>query len=608
VTASTTVEVNQPLNLILSSNDIHSTFEIVPGLNSSLFQLSDPYLTPRLQWVGAGTGPAVGTYQVNVRARDGSGNYGPTLTKTVVAANEVSPATYFGNAERGGVYDWSVLTNLSQTIDGLTPVTAVGQTVRWVRDLSPNNNHLHSLDNTVAAPTLQLDSNGHYVLRFAGNAILIADVPFYFPNVSTAFTAIMGLKAAAQSGSKTLLSAQNASGGNAFFVPLQTSGTTTTMGEALRDDSSNGGVFPSLPNILDNTARVLTSKASPKAVFRMRDASLRPTDGSGVYGSSATNTAIGTDITSTRMGIGGNVGLTPTNFYTGDLYPFMVISRDLEDWETVAGEDWVGHRALTATLPGSTFDVNAAGSVGTVAVSAPTGTASNGVGSSSGNGAGSPGIVTTVSFGGQGAGSASASASIGSVKIFTVTGGATGAIAVPDGMPIMLDEAKDSQRIETSDEDVVLLGFLLAAIAHVEQITGKNLSLKTETQDFDGFPSSGRIMRLNKGPVREITEIAYDDGNGDEQILTGRLVNGGIAPSLGGVWPATAQGVGTVRVTYLAGYMPGELPLDLKHAALLLFGHFYANREAVSAGPGIQVNELPLGVAALIQPHRQMAA
>jgi hypothetical protein len=55
-----------------------------------------------------------------------------------------------------------------------------------------------------------------------------------------------------------------------------------------------------------------------------------------------------------------------------------------------------------------------------------------------------------------------------------------------------------------------------------------------------------------------------------------------------------------VRLTYVAGYDPTELPPELTQAALMLFGHFNANREAVIAGDRAAAVELPLGVASLI--------
>jgi uncharacterized phiE125 gp8 family phage protein len=69
-------------------------------------------------------------------------------------------------------------------------------------------------------------------------------------------------------------------------------------------------------------------------------------------------------------------------------------------------------------------------------------------------------------------------------------------------------------------------------------------------------------------------------------------------------WPVTAFGPGTVRISYVAGYEPAELPPELTQAAILLFGHFNANREAVIAAERAAAVELPLGVEMLIAPYR----
>ena len=45
----------------------------------------------------------------------------------------------------------------------------------------------------------------------------------------------------------------------------------------------------------------------------------------------------------------------------------------------------------------------------------------------------------------------------------------------------------------------------------------------------------------------------------------------------------------------------GKLPPAIKHAILLLVGHFYANRESVSFAAG---SEIPLGYQYLLQPYK----
>lgn len=177
-----------------------------------------------------------------------------------------------------------------------------------------------------------------------------------------------------------------------------------------------------------------------------------------------------------------------------------------------------------------------------------------------------------------------------------------------NGTVVSLATAKAAQKIEVADEDLLLAGFLRAAIGAVEAATSKNLTEKIESQTADGFPLCDKAIRLWRGPVSQILSVKYDDADGVEQTLSSfRLVEGRDAkllPAYGASWPVTAKGPGTVRITYVAGYDPAELPAELTQAALLLFGHFNANREAVIASDRAAAVELPLGVAALLDPYR----
>ena len=49
---------------------------------------------------------------------------------------------------------------------------------------------------------------------------------------------------------------------------------------------------------------------------------------------------------------------------------------------------------------------------------------------------------------------------------------------------------------------------------------------------------------------------------------------------------------------------PGKLPPAVKHAILLLVGHFYANRESVSFATA---SEIPLAYQYLLQPYKSYA-
>lgn len=47
----------------------------------------------------------------------------------------------------------------------------------------------------------------------------------------------------------------------------------------------------------------------------------------------------------------------------------------------------------------------------------------------------------------------------------------------------------------------------------------------------------------------------------------------------------------------------GALPIDIQHAILMIAGHWYNQREAVS---GVQMSEVPYSLQALIKPYRKL--
>jgi uncharacterized phiE125 gp8 family phage protein len=57
-----------------------------------------------------------------------------------------------------------------------------------------------------------------------------------------------------------------------------------------------------------------------------------------------------------------------------------------------------------------------------------------------------------------------------------------------------------------------------------------------------------------------------------------------------------------MQISFVVGYgTPNDVPKEIKQAALLLIGHYYANREAV----GSVGSEIPLGVQALLNNRRR---
>jgi uncharacterized phiE125 gp8 family phage protein len=171
---------------------------------------------------------------------------------------------------------------------------------------------------------------------------------------------------------------------------------------------------------------------------------------------------------------------------------------------------------------------------------------------------------------------------------------------------IDLDAAKAWVKKETADEDDLLIGLVNAAVATIEAQVGKNMSVKAFTQELSGFPCRyPYTVKLLRGPVVSITGVEYDpaDGSAAVPISDFRLVEGrnaALLPAFGQTWPVTLDGPSTVRISGTAGYADGEAP-DLDTAALMLVGHWYRNREAVSDAA---MSPLPLGVEMMIRPYR----
>lgn len=74
----------------------------------------------------------------------------------------------FAAGEKGAWYDPSDFSSLSQTIDGLTPVTAANQYVGKMLDKSGNGKHFIAAANTTVRPQIKQDAEGKFYLEADG--------------------------------------------------------------------------------------------------------------------------------------------------------------------------------------------------------------------------------------------------------------------------------------------------------------------------------------------------------------------------------------------------------------------------------------------------------
>lgn len=165
---------------------------------------------------------------------------------------------------------------------------------------------------------------------------------------------------------------------------------------------------------------------------------------------------------------------------------------------------------------------------------------------------------------------------------------------------ITLAQAKEQCRVRHDDEDSLISGYILAARNWVERFTGVIVDQREIVDSFEAFATP---LTLSRGPVIEVTEIAFTDTAGDPQTVTGfRVQNGKVYPPDAG-WPSI-EAYSAIDVSYDAGYGPyDEFPEELNQSMHLLVAHWYDNRSAVDSG-NVVPREIPLSVEALAGPFR----
>ena len=178
-------------------------------------------------------------------------------------------------------------------------------------------------------------------------------------------------------------------------------------------------------------------------------------------------------------------------------------------------------------------------------------------------------------------------------------------VVAPTDFPVTLVEVKSHLRVEVDTEDDLLAIYIAAATAHAERYTGQAFAAQTWDEVLDAFPEAE--IQLTRGPVASVDSVNYIDEDGAEQVVDSGdyevdtvLPYGWVVPAADIPWPTTMETINAVWVRFVVGEIAHE---DVKHALLLIVGHWYQNRESASAD---NLREVPLGAMALLSLHRRM--
>ena len=184
--------------------------------------------------------------------------------------------------------------------------------------------------------------------------------------------------------------------------------------------------------------------------------------------------------------------------------------------------------------------------------------------------------------------------------------------------PITLEEIKDHLQIERGEtgSDEVLKGLRTASVEMAQNITGRKLMTQTWKVYFDDWPS-GDYMELPFTPLS--TAGIVSTGIKFTNSTSGSTHLGSTAWSMDFVsepprvvlennesWPTvTLHHNNPIEVEAVYGYAASsDIPRSIKHAMLLMIGHWYENREDTIIGAGQVVHEIPSGSRALLEMYR----
>jgi uncharacterized phiE125 gp8 family phage protein len=177
-------------------------------------------------------------------------------------------------------------------------------------------------------------------------------------------------------------------------------------------------------------------------------------------------------------------------------------------------------------------------------------------------------------------------------------------VTPPSEEPLTVAQFRAQSRLDViPEEDNHLLSIISTARQVAENTTWLALAPATYETFLDGFP--GGAITLDPSPVQSVTSVTYTDKEGNPQTLDPSsyqvdLVGypARILPLNG--WPETIEDrVNTVRVLYVSGYAPADVPPQIRHAIAMLCDHFYQFRGELAPPGGVQ--EIPMAAKALLQ-------
>jgi uncharacterized phiE125 gp8 family phage protein len=183
--------------------------------------------------------------------------------------------------------------------------------------------------------------------------------------------------------------------------------------------------------------------------------------------------------------------------------------------------------------------------------------------------------------------------------------------------PVTLAEAKAHLRVDTSDDDNYIGTLITAAREWCEQYLDRTLVHTQWVMRFDKFPDSGiepvelpRPPMVMSGTATAVTVTFTQEAGPTSTYSTAEYrvdrnaTPGAILPIYGSTWTPHRQDDNAISVTWWAGYgaSGSSVPAAIRHAILMLVGHWYEFRTSVLTGSISK--EVEFGVKSLLDSQR----
>ncbi len=172
----------------------------------------------------------------------------------------------------------------------------------------------------------------------------------------------------------------------------------------------------------------------------------------------------------------------------------------------------------------------------------------------------------------------------------------------PTEEPINLEEAKAHLRIDTEDEDGMILNLITVARQYAESVTGRALITQIWNYYLDDWPADKDYIEMPLPPLVSSTSIQYTDYNAtvttagtSQYIVDTNSIPGKIVLAYGETWPTvTLYPSNPIKILFTCGYgTPDDIPESIKSAMKVDLSDLYEQRESIIVGqPGAQLETI----------------